>query len=69
MAALGKGRSDRDAAVTTVNREDIKVTTQNAVDAFIRVFGRAPNQTECAIIVSAIIRYFDAPDAPTTRLQ
>ncbi|MER9967545.1 hypothetical protein [Mesorhizobium sp. M0060] len=55
--------------MTTFSREDMVAASQNAVTAFIRSFGRAPSQSEREMIISALTRYFDEPNAPTTRLQ
>ncbi|MGN7802944.1 hypothetical protein ACTJKE_09435 [Ensifer sp. 22521] len=55
--------------MNTYSFEDVKLTVKNVVDAFVRTFGRAPTPKEQEILVSALVRYFDEPDAPTTRLQ
>jgi hypothetical protein len=54
---------------TTFTRKDIEVTTRNVVVAFISCFGRAPDEAERAMLASMIWRYFDSPNAPSTRLQ
>jgi hypothetical protein len=53
----------------STQREEIIAASGRAVTAFIRAFDRAPTKRELEIIVSAIIRHFDAPDAPTQTLQ
>ncbi|MDV4163097.1 hypothetical protein R1538_18405 [Rhizobium leguminosarum] len=50
-------------------REDVAAVARNTVAAFVRHFGRAPNEREADMLTNAIIRYFAAPDAPTHRLQ
>lgn len=55
--------------MTNSKREDVAAVARNTVAAFVRVFGRAPNEKEVDILASAIIRYFADPDAPSHRLQ
>ncbi|WP_164761882.1 MULTISPECIES: hypothetical protein [unclassified Mesorhizobium] len=50
-------------------REEIQETTRNAVLAFYRAFERAPTETEQALLVACLTRFFIAPDAPSNRLQ
>ena len=40
-----------------------------AIVRTIEYFGRAPSDREVKLIVGAVRRYLDEPDAPTTRLQ
>jgi hypothetical protein len=55
--------------MTTFSRNEIAAACERAVAAFVRAFGRVPDQQEQELIISALARYFNAPDAPTTRLQ
>ncbi|AJD41272.1 hypothetical protein C9413_32305 [Rhizobium sp. SEMIA 4085] len=55
--------------MTTFSREEIAATCERAVIAFVRAFRRVPSATEQEIIVSALVRFFNEPDAPSTRLQ
>ncbi len=54
---------------TKFTRADIAATCQNTVDAFLRCFERVPTPKEQEMLVSIIWRYFNEPDAPSTRLQ
>lgn len=55
--------------MTIHSPEVVRITTYNVVDAFVRTFRRAPTPAEREILASAIVRYFNEPDAPTTTLQ
>lgn len=55
--------------MTTFTREDVQATTRNVIIAFVRTFRRAPDEAERAMLASMIWRFFDSPDAPSTRLQ
>ncbi|WP_171049317.1 hypothetical protein [Rhizobium sp. MHM7A] len=53
----------------TMTRSEIEATCKNVVEAFFRTFRRAPTEKESAMLAGAVYRYFNEPDAPSTRLQ
>lgn len=54
---------------TNYSRAQIAATCENVVAAFYGSFGRRPTPREQELIVSALVRFFIAPDAPSTRLH
>ena len=50
-------------------RAEIKATCENVVAAFYGSFGRRPTPREQELIVSALVRFFSEPNAPSTRLH
>ncbi|MCG5477469.1 MAG: hypothetical protein KK478_00120 [Ensifer alkalisoli] len=52
-----------------INKREVIAASERAVAAFIRSFDRLPTQREVDIIVSAILRRLDEPDAPSRRLH
>ncbi|MFT2210696.1 hypothetical protein ACLJYM_02285 [Rhizobium giardinii] len=56
-------------AMCAYSRAEIVAACQNVVLAFYGSVGRAPTEKERELIVSALVRFFSEPNAPSTRLQ
>lgn len=56
-------------AAVRFTKEQIQQVTQNALFAFLRHFERKPGKEEQAALVSCLVRYFIAPDAPSNKVH
>lgn len=56
-------------AANMINKREVIAASERAVLLFIRSFDRMPTRREVNIIVSAILRRLDEPDAPSQRLH
>jgi hypothetical protein len=60
---------ERTPEFPAISAEQIVDETQRALVLFAREFDRSPTESEVKMIVSAIIRYYAEPNAPSQRLQ